>query len=159
WSEVRTPESEVEISTNGDREAADSSLLTPHSLLSEIERRLERHGDQAAQPSLRRVINATGVIIHTNLGRAPLAREAIDALTEVAANYSNLAYDLELGERGHREAHCQERLARLVRSEAAIVVNNNAAAVMLVLNTLAEGGEVIVSRGELIEIGGSFRIP
>lgn len=138
---------------------ADSGRLTPDFFVEEIERRLERDGDRAAQPSLRRVINATGVIIHTNLGRAPLAREAIDALTDVAANYSNLEYDLERGERGHREAHCQERLARLVRSEAAVVANNNAAAVMLVLNTLAEGGEVIVSRGELIEIGGSFRIP
>src|SRR5205085_8593785 len=99
------------------------------------------------------------VILHTNLGRAPLAGEAIDALSDVAAHYSNLEYDLERGERGQREAHCQERLARLASSEAALVVNNNAAAVLLVLNTLAEGGEVVVSRGELIEIGGSFRLP
>jgi L-seryl-tRNA(Ser) seleniumtransferase len=159
WSGVKRQEPGVEISRNGDHEAVDSSLLTPHSLLLEIERQLEGQGERAAQPSLRRVINATGVIIHTNLGRAPLAREAIDALIDVAANYSNLEYDLERGERSHREAHCQERLARLVGGEAAIVANNNAAAVMLVLNTLAEGGEVIVSRGELIEIGGSFRIP
>jgi len=158
-SEVRSQESGVEISTNGDHEEVDSALRTPHALLYEIDRRLEARGDQAARPSLQCVINATGVIIHTNLGRAPLAREAIAALTDVAANYSNLEYDLERGERGHREAHCQEQLSRLVGSEAAIVANNNAAAVMLVLNTLAEGGEVIVSRGELIEIGGSFRIP
>ncbi|HKQ07048.1 MAG TPA: L-seryl-tRNA(Sec) selenium transferase [Blastocatellia bacterium] len=138
---------------------SDSRLLTSDSFLEEIERRLEARGGAISQPSLRRVINATGVIIHTNLGRAPLAAEAIDALSETAAHYSNLEYDLERGERGHREAHCQERLARLAASEAALVVNNNAAAVLLVLNTLAEQGEVIVSRGELIEIGGSFRIP
>jgi L-seryl-tRNA(Ser) seleniumtransferase len=138
---------------------SDSRLLTPDSFFEEIERRLEAQGGAMARPSLRHVINATGVIIHTNLGRAPLAAEALDALREVAAHYSNLEYDLERGERGRREAHCQERLARLAASEAALVVNNNAAAVLLVLNTLAEGGEVIVSRGELIEIGGSFRIP
>jgi L-seryl-tRNA(Ser) seleniumtransferase len=125
----------------------------------EVERRLEAQTMRLATPSLRRVINATGVIIHTNLGRAPLARAAIERVQEVAANYSNLEYDLSLGERGHRESHCQELLSRLTGSEAAIVTNNNAAAVLLVLNTLAEGGEVIVSRGELIEIGGSFRIP
>ena len=112
-----------------------------------------------AEASLKRVINATGVIIHTNLGRAPLARAAIDAISDVATHYSNLEYDLERGERGRRESHSQGLLARLAGSEDATVVNNNAAAVMLVLNTLAEGGEVIVSRGELIEIGGSFRIP
>jgi len=128
-------------------------------LIEEVELRLELRAAESAQPSLRRVINATGVIIHTNLGRAPLARQAIEAISEAAACYSNLEYDLTLGERGHREAHCQELLARLAGSEAAVVANNNAAAVLLLLNTLAEGGEVIVSRGELIEIGGSFRIP
>ena len=125
----------------------------------EIERRLEISASQSIQPSLRRVINATGVIIHTNLGRAPLARQAVEALAGVAEHYSNLEYDLSEGQRGARESHCQQLLARLAGSEDAIVANNNAAAVMLVLNTLAEGGEVIVSRGELIEIGGSFRIP
>jgi L-seryl-tRNA(Ser) seleniumtransferase len=161
--EVRSPKSEVrreKAAQGGDfLFHADSRPLTSDFFLEEIERRLEARGGLAAQPSLRRVINATGVILHTNLGRAPLAREAIDAVVETAAHYSNLEYDLERGERGHREAHCRELLARLVASEAAIVANNNAAAVMLVLNTLAEGGEVIVSRGELIEIGGSFRIP
>lgn len=136
-----------------------SSVLSPQSLTELVERRLELRAAECAQPSLRRVINATGVIIHTNLGRAPLAREAIEAVSEAAAHYSNLEYDLTRGERGHRETHCQELLARLTGSEAAVVANNNAAAVLLVLNTLAEGGEVIVSRGELIEIGGSFRIP
>jgi len=128
-------------------------------LTEEAELRLESRAAEYAQPSLRRVINATGVIIHTNLGRAPLARAAIEAVSEAAAHYSNLEYDLTRGERGHRETHCQELLARLAGSEAAVIANNNAAAVLLVLNTLAEGGEVIVSRGELIEIGGSFRIP
>ena len=128
-------------------------------LIEEVELRLELRAAASAQPTLRRVINATGVIIHTNLGRAPLARQAIEAISEAASCYSNLEYDLTVGERGHRETHCQELLARLAGSEAAVVANNNAAAVLLLLNTLAEGGEVIVSRGELIEIGGSFRIP
>jgi L-seryl-tRNA(Ser) seleniumtransferase len=135
---------------------------TAHSsdfLTEEVERTLEIRAAESAQPSLRRVINATGVLIHTNLGRAPLAHQAIKAVAEVGANYSNLEYNLIRGERGKRETHCQELLSRLAGSEAAVLVNNNAAAVMLVLNTLAEGGEVIVSRGELIEIGGSFRIP
>jgi L-seryl-tRNA(Ser) seleniumtransferase len=133
--------------------------LSPQSLTELVERRLELRAAECAQPSLRRVINATGVIIHTNLGRAPLAPQAIEAVSEAAAHYSNLEYNLKLGERGVREAHCQELLARLAGSESAVLANNNAAAVLLVLNTLAEGGEVIVSRGELIEIGGSFRIP
>ncbi len=125
----------------------------------EIERRLETRANASVQSSLKRVINATGVIIHTNLGRAPLADKAIEAISEAASHYSNLEYDLSEGRRGARESHCQHLLARLAGSESAIIANNNAAAVMLVLNTLAEGGEVIVSRGELIEIGGSFRIP
>lgn len=139
--------------------APHSSANFQESLTEEVELMLERRAADCAQPSLRRVINATGVLIHTNLGRSPLARQAIEAVAEVGANYSNLEYDLNRGERGKRETHCQELLSRLAGSEAAVLVNNNAAAVMLVLNTLAEGGEVIVSRGELIEIGGSFRIP
>jgi L-seryl-tRNA(Ser) seleniumtransferase len=111
------------------------------------------------QPRLRRVINATGVVIHTNLGRAPLHSSAIQHLMEVSKTYSNLEYDLELGERGDRYAHVEENLCRLSGAESALVVNNNAGAVLLVLNTLAEGKEVIVSRGELVEIGGAFRIP
>ena len=110
-------------------------------------------------PSLRRVINATGVILHTNLGRAPLAHAAIAHLDETATRYSNLEYDIESGQRGKRDAHTSQMLAELVGAESAIVVNNNAAAVFLILNTLAKSAEVVVSRGELIEIGDGFRIP
>ncbi|MGQ0713994.1 MAG: L-seryl-tRNA(Sec) selenium transferase [Gemmatimonadaceae bacterium] len=109
--------------------------------------------------SLRPVVNATGVILHTNLGRAPLAAAALDAMREVARDYSNLEYDLERGERGTRYAHCTGLLRELTGAEDALVVNNGAAALVLALNTLAEGQSAIVSRGELIEIGGSFRIP
>ena len=111
------------------------------------------------QPSLRRVLNATGVLIHTNLGRAPLAEAALARVAEVGAGYSNLEYDLERGERGSRQDHLGELLRRLTGAEAALVVNNNAAAVLLALAALAEGRDVIVSRGELIEIGDGFRIP
>jgi L-seryl-tRNA(Ser) seleniumtransferase len=110
-------------------------------------------------PSLRTVINATGVILHTNLGRAPLAEQAMECLRNTASTYTNLEYDVAEGARGKRDVHTAPLLARLTGAEAAIVVNNNAAAVFLVLAALARGGEVIVSRGELIEIGESFRIP
>jgi L-seryl-tRNA(Ser) seleniumtransferase len=125
----------------------------------EIERRL----DEAMAYSLRRVINATGVILHTNLGRAPLSGEALRHVVEVAQGYSNIELDLATGERGKRDVHVDRLFAKVFgeigREVATIVVNNNAAAVLLTLNVLAEGGEVIVSRGELVEIGGSFRIP
>ena len=114
---------------------------------------------RARRPSLRRVLNATGVLIHTNLGRAPLAEAALARAAEVGAGYSNLEYDLERGERGSRQDHLGALLQRLTGAEAALVVNNNAAAVLLALAALAEGREVIVSRGELIEIGDGFRIP
>ncbi len=110
-------------------------------------------------PSLRPVINATGVILHTNLGRAPLSAQAAERVAALATGYSNLEYDLARGTRGRRDVHAEKLLTRLLGAEAALVVNNNAAAVLLVLNTLAAGGEVVVSRGELVEIGGSFRIP
>ena len=109
--------------------------------------------------SLQPVINATGVVLHTNLGRAPLGAAAAEHLVSIARSYSNLEFDLAKGARGRRDAHAARFLNRLLGAEASIVVNNNAAAVLLVLNSLAEGGEVVVSRGELIEIGESFRIP
>jgi len=110
-------------------------------------------------PSLRRVINATGVIIHTNLGRAPLAAEARARAASIGAGYSNLEYDLVAGARGHRHVHAERLLSSLTGAEAAAVVNNNAAATLLVLAAIAAGREVIVSRGELVEIGGGFRVP
>jgi L-seryl-tRNA(Ser) seleniumtransferase len=113
----------------------------------------------ALTPSLRRVINASGVVLHTNLGRAPLPEGAVDHLREVSVGYSNLEFDLDGGERGKRDKHVEQTLQQLLGCEAAIVVNNNAAAVLLVLNALGEGGEVVASRGEQVEIGGSFRIP
>lgn len=114
--------------------------------------------------SLRPVINATGVLLHTNLGRAPLAEATIKRIAEVAGRYSNLEYDIAAGERGKRDVHVERLFSRLLNQEGVsgirtVVVNNCAAAVMLALNTLAEGGEVVVSRGELVEIGGSFRVP
>ncbi len=111
------------------------------------------------RPSLRRVLNATGVIVHTNLGRAPLAPSALGRVVEVGGGYSNLEYDLERGARGSRQDHLSGLVRRLTGAEAALVVNNNAAAVLLALAALAEGREVIVSRGELVEIGDGFRIP
>ncbi len=110
-------------------------------------------------PSLKPVINATGVIVHTNLGRSILSDKAIQRVIEVCRSYSNLEYDLPAGERGKRHVHIEGILTRLTGVEAATAVNNNAAAVLLCLNTLARGKEVIVSRGELVEIGGSFRVP
>ena len=114
---------------------------------------------RARSPSLRRVLNATGVLIHTNLGRAPLADAALARVAEVGGGYSNLEYDLARGERGSRQDHLGPLLERLTGAEAALVVNNNAAAVLLALAALAEAREVVVSRGELIEIGDGFRIP
>ena len=114
---------------------------------------------RAQQPSLRPVINGTGVVLHTNLGRAPLARVAIDAMQRAASGYTNLEYDIERGERGSRYDHCVALLRDLTGAEDALVVNNNAAALVLALNTFASGRGAVISRGELVEIGGSFRIP
>lgn len=114
---------------------------------------------QEQRPHLHMVINATGVIINTNLGRAPLSQEALEAVREVASGYANLEYDLEAGERGSRHVHVGALLSELTGAEAALVVNNNAAAVLLGLNALAIGREVVISRGQLVEIGGGFRVP
>jgi len=146
-------------------EAARSVLTRARELIEggedpgDLHHRLREELAAARTPSLRRVINATGVIAHTNLGRAPLAEAALDRVREVARGYSNLEYDLEAGGRGSRQSHATPLLRRLTGAEAALVVNNNAAAVLLALAALAEGREVLVSRGELVEIGDGFRIP
>ncbi|NLN86423.1 MAG: L-seryl-tRNA(Sec) selenium transferase [Syntrophomonadaceae bacterium] len=121
--------------------------------------RLDRLLWQTSRGTLQKVINATGVVLHTNLGRAPLCKRALAYLQDMGRDYNNLEYDLESGERGSRYHHVEELLIKLTGAEAGLVVNNNAAAVLLGLNTLAQGCEVIVSRGQLIEIGGAFRIP
>lgn len=124
-------------------------------LIPDIIRRVEK----MHTPDMRPVINATGTILHTNLGRAPISREHMARLTEVACGYSNLEYDLEAGRRGERYSHFGKLLCKITGAEAAMAVNNNASAVMLILSSMAKGGEVVVSRGELVEIGGKFRIP
>jgi len=164
------------------REEIGTALVDDDSLdlaLSGIASAIERELQRALRYSLRTVINATGVILHTNLGRAPLSNAALDHIREIVTTYSNLEFDIETGERGKRDIHVDRLFQKLLSEETAelrsagragtpvptadaistIVVNNNAAAVLLALNTLADGGEVIVSRGELVEIGGSFRIP
>jgi len=127
--------------------------------LADVAARLAGRLESAFAPSLVRVINATGVVIHTNLGRAPLPTAVALRVAELASGYSNLELDLASGERGEREIHAEARMRALLGAEATVVVNNNAAAVLLAVNTFAEGREVVVSRGELVEIGGSFRIP
>ena len=115
--------------------------------------------EDVANPSLKRVVNATGVILHTNLGRAPLAQGVIDEIASIASGYCNLEFDLAAAGRGKRTAHVRDILRFLTSAEDVLVVNNNAAGILLALNTLARGREVVISRGELIEIGGSFRLP
>ncbi|HQO77640.1 MAG TPA: L-seryl-tRNA(Sec) selenium transferase, partial [Thermodesulfobacteriota bacterium] len=132
---------------------------SPDGDLTTIVSRIRAHLQKASGFSLQKVINATGIVIHTNLGRAPLPPQVLENLAEVAEGYCTLEYDLEKGERGSRYRHVEETLLDLTGAESGLVVNNNAAAVLIVLNTVAQGREVIVSRGELIEIGGSFRLP
>ena len=193
---LRQPEIEALVEREGHTAVAESVRLVLARLREEIaagqldEKSLDlalgglsdavaRQLEQSLSHSLRPVINATGVILHTNLGRAPLASTVLDHIAETATAYSNLEFDLNSGERGKRDAHVERLFQKLIMGEAqqsiaplgrvedpaphvpisTIVVNNNAAAVLLALNSLAEGGEVIVSRGELVEIGGSFRIP
>jgi len=135
--------------------AVDATALEDDAIVARLTGRLE----QGQAPALTRVVNATGTVLHTNLGRALLPQAAIDALTLAAAHPVNVEYDVARGERGRRETPIERLLVDLTGAEAATVVNNNAAAVLLTLNTLAEGREVVVSRGELIEIGGAFRVP
>jgi L-seryl-tRNA(Ser) seleniumtransferase len=138
-----------------DSEASQTSSID----IDAVEARIVKIVEAELAPSLRRVINATGVILHTNLGRAPLSKDAVAEIAATAGHYSNLEYDLSTGTRGKRDVHTAQLLADLAGAESAIVVNNNAAAIFLVLSTLAKGAEVVVSRGELIEIGDGFRIP
>jgi L-seryl-tRNA(Ser) seleniumtransferase len=135
--------------------AFDETAIHPES----IEKRITFTVENELAPSLRPVINASGVILHTNLGRAPLTLGVIEELRETATQYSNLEYDLSSGVRGKRDVHLSRLIERMTGAEAAILVNNCAAAVLVTLAALARGGEVIVSRGELIEIGDGFRIP
>jgi L-seryl-tRNA(Ser) seleniumtransferase len=137
----------------------DASVATDALVVARIEALARARLDREFQPTLAPVINATGVVLHTNLGRAPLASSAIDRVSRIARGYSSLEYDLGRGARGRRDVHAEALLCRLTGAEAAVVVNNNAAATMIVLAALAAGREVIVSRGELVEIGGGFRVP
>jgi L-seryl-tRNA(Ser) seleniumtransferase len=144
------------------RSAVDAARAVPGNAPSDDEgwaARISSHLERATQRSLRPVLNGTGVVLHTNLGRAPLARSAIDAIASVAAGFTNLEYDIESGQRGSRYVHCAALLRELTGAEDALVVNNCASALVLTLNTVADRREAIVSRGELVEIGGSFRIP
>ena len=137
----------------------DTGPTSEAELVSRLEADAAARLGEAFRPSLEPVVNATGVIIHTNLGRAPLAAAAIERVVEVARGYSSLEYDLNRGARGRRDVHAEALLCRLTGAEAAVVVNNNAAATLLILAALAAGREVVVSRGELVEIGGGFRVP
>jgi len=127
--------------------------------LSTVVDQITRRVSILSQPSLRQVINATGVIVHTNLGRSPVPKRVITAFNSLAGCYSNLEYDLNTGKRGSRYVHVQDILRELTGAEDALVVNNNAAAVLIALDTMAKGKEVVISRGQLVEIGGSFRMP
>jgi L-seryl-tRNA(Ser) seleniumtransferase len=138
---------------------AEGTSIGTDTVIARIEAAAAAHLEQAFQSSLRPVINATGVVLHTNLGRAPLAASAIDRIGNVGRGYSTLEYDLAAGRRGRRDVHAERLLCRLTGAESAVVVNNNAAATLIVLAALAAGREAIVSRGELVEIGGGFRVP
>lgn len=127
--------------------------------IQDLPRQIVRHVERLHTPNMRMVINGTGTILHTNLGRAPISQEHVSKLADIVTGYSNLEYNLEAGKRGERYSHFEKLLCKLTGAEAAMAVNNNAAAVMLILSSMAKGGEVIVSRGELVEIGGKFRIP
>jgi L-seryl-tRNA(Ser) seleniumtransferase len=142
--------------TSGDVEPG---IDAPDAMNEFIERGVRARLEAGNAPSLLSVINGTGVVIHTNLGRAPLSHSAATAAATLASGYTNLEYDLDKGARGRRDVHAETLICRLTKAEAAVVVNNNAAAALLVLAALASGREVIISRGELVEIGGGFRVP
>jgi len=146
-------------SVRGAIASGDTAVATEESATARIEGAAAAVLHDTFRPSLQPVINATGVVIHTNLGRAPLSASAIEHVAAVARGYSSLEYDLERGARGRRDVHAEALLCRLTGAEAAVVVNNNAAATMILLAAVAAGREVIVSRGELVEIGGGFRVP
>src|SRR2546430_4055285 len=139
--------------------AGNVAAVTTGEAIDTIERGAATWLRASMRPSLTGVINATGVIIHTNLGRAPLSRAAAARIAAIATGYTNLEYDLARGTRGRRDAHATHLLTRLTGAGAAVVVNNNAAATMLLLAALANGREVLISRGEPVEIGGGFRVP
>jgi L-seryl-tRNA(Ser) seleniumtransferase len=143
------------------REEIRSGAITAQEQLSleTLQPRLTAYVRAQSRPHFRRVLNATGVVVHTNLGRSLLAKSAIEAVVEACGHYSNCEFDLSTGQRGSRYSHVEKILCDITGAEAALVVNNNAAAVFIMLETLAKGKEVIVSRGQLVEIGGSFRIP
>jgi L-seryl-tRNA(Ser) seleniumtransferase len=141
------------------RQILDDQASLPELDLDTVVRLVAARVAELARPSLRKVINVTGTLLHTNLGRAPLCNDALQAIKEIAQGYSNLEYDLDEGQRGKRFTHVEGLICKLTGGEAATVVNNNAGAVMLALAALAGGRNALVSRGELIEIGGSFRIP
>ena len=140
-------------------EARNGKIRLDLSVRDIVERRAHSLIRQKATSNLRAIVNATGVVVHTNLGRSPLPPEALDAVVNVSRGYSTLEYSLEEGTRGERNAHIEWLLCNMIGAEAALVVNNNAGAVLLVLAALARDKEIIVSRGELVEIGGAFRIP
>jgi L-seryl-tRNA(Ser) seleniumtransferase len=154
WAAVEASRREIDL----ERERVLKDARGPAAVDTLIERALRR-AERLAAPHPRRVVNATGIVLHTNLGRAPLAPGAADAVAAAAAGYSDLELDLETGRRGDRIGAVADKIVRLSGAEAAFAVNNNAAAVVLILNTLALGREAVVSRGELVEIGGSFRVP
>lgn len=149
----------LELQEESTQETATARFFSREDLLNESEKRLKEAWQISQSTRLRGVINATGVVIHTNLGRAPLSDRARKAIFEEASGYCTLEYNLEAGKRGKRGAYAEQLLAELTGAESALIVNNCAAATILVLNALAKGGEAIISRGELVEIGGDFRIP